>query len=255
MIILCRKARKVSHTNIYHVVMRGVNRQNIFEETEDKEIFYNLLMKLKEKINFEIFGYCFMDNHVHLLIKEGEQTLSKTMQRLNTSYAMRFNHKYDRCGHLFQGRFISEPVETDEYFLTALKYIHQNPVKADICSKITEYFWSSIHNYCGQYGIVSTDHAISMFSNSCTEFLKFMNIYENIECLDIAPPRRLSEKKALEAIKETSGLLSPFDIQTLPTENRNKILKTLFYINGISGRQISRITGISLRIVLREKPA
>ncbi len=82
------------------------------------------LQYYKELSQYKIYGYCLMNNHIHLLIQEGKEPIAKTMKRIGVSYVARFNRKYDRCGHLFQDRFKSEAVESDEYFLAVLRYIH-----------------------------------------------------------------------------------------------------------------------------------
>jgi len=127
--IMPRTIRKGSKTGVYHIMLRGINKQCIFNDGEDKRIFINRLLRYKEIGDFEIYAYCLMDNHVHLLIKERSETVSVLIKRIGVSYVNWFNNKYDRTGHLFQDRFKSEPVENDSYLLTAARYIHQNPVK------------------------------------------------------------------------------------------------------------------------------
>ncbi|NLA13250.1 MAG: transposase, partial [Tissierellia bacterium] len=135
-----RVARKLSETGIYHVIFRGVNRFNIFEEDKDYEKILEIISDLKEKISFDIYAYVLMNNHVHLIIKELELgEISLIMKRILTRYAGWFNRKYDRSGILIANRFKSEPVETEDYLLTLARYIHQNPVKGGLTSKIDSY--------------------------------------------------------------------------------------------------------------------
>ncbi|PFG15085.1 transposase [Bacillus sp. es.036] len=112
---LPRKARKKSSSGVYHVVFRGINRQTIFEDEEDKEKFLEILARYKTKSGIELYAYCLMDNHVHLLVKETEESLSMFMKRVSSSYVYWYNRKYRRCGHLFQERFNSENVESDAH--------------------------------------------------------------------------------------------------------------------------------------------
>jgi len=127
-----RHARQRSETGIYHIILRGINKQIIFEDNEDKERLLDTLKRYKPVSNYELYGYCFMDNHIHILIKETTEPISMVVKRISGSYVAWFNWKYGRCGHLFQERFKSEAVENDAYFLTVLRYIHQNPVKAGL---------------------------------------------------------------------------------------------------------------------------
>ena len=92
----------------------------------------NRLTLYKKECGIELYAYCLMSNHVHLLLKEGEIVIGKLMKKLGISYLYRFNQKYNRSGHLFQDRYKSETVNDDSYFLTVLGYIHRNPQKAGL---------------------------------------------------------------------------------------------------------------------------
>ena len=136
---MIRRARQRSESGVYHVVMRGVNRRDIFHDTDDHQRFLITLAQKKCNQEYELYAYCLMSNHIHLLLREGEDTVSRIMSRVGTSYAKWYNQKYDRCGHVFQGRYGSESVEDDRYLLTVLRYIHNNPVKAGLVLKAGEY--------------------------------------------------------------------------------------------------------------------
>ena len=127
-----RQARKKSNSGIYHIILRGVNRQQIFEDNEDYYKFLQVVEESKAISGFELFAYCLMSNHIHLLLKEIQEPIEQIMKRITTRFVYWYNIKYQRSGHLFQDRYKSEPVEDDAYFLTVIRYIHQNPVKAEI---------------------------------------------------------------------------------------------------------------------------
>ena len=137
-----RIARKKSISNIYHVMIRGINRQNIFEEDEDRLCFMKILDQCKKISGFKLYAFVLMSNHIHLLIKPSGEALNIVFTRIETRYAMWFNRKYQRTGYLFQNRFRSEAVETDQYFMTVLRYILQNPMKAGMESRPGSYRWS-----------------------------------------------------------------------------------------------------------------
>ncbi|NMD72658.1 transposase, partial [Bacillus sp. DNRA2] len=99
-----RKARKRSSSGVYHIMLRGINRQTIFEDDEDRRKFLETLKKYRDISKYELYGYCLMDNHVHLLMKESEETISDAIKRISSSYVHWYNMKYERCGHLFQDR-------------------------------------------------------------------------------------------------------------------------------------------------------
>jgi putative transposase len=127
-----RGPREKSGSGIYHVIVRGINRQDIFHDEEDYTHYLEAMSRAKSIGKFEIYGYCLMSNHVHLLLHEKEETISSVMKRIGVSYAWWYNKKYDRAGHVFQDRYKSETVENDEYLLNVLRYIYKNPVKAQM---------------------------------------------------------------------------------------------------------------------------
>ena len=127
-----RAARKKSSTGIYHVMLRGINGQPVFLDDEDNEKYLQTLKECKALSEFELYGYCLMGNHAHLLLKEGKEDLALVFKRMGARYVFWYNWKYRRYGHLFQDRYKSEAAESDSYFTTVLKYIHQNPKKAGL---------------------------------------------------------------------------------------------------------------------------
>ena len=142
-----RGPRKRSNSSIYHVIIRGINKQIIFESDDDRYEFLSRLKSFIDENKFIMFGYCLMDNHVHLLVQEIEDDISTIIKRISASYVFWYNKKHERCGHLFQERFKSEPVETESYLLTVLRYIHRNPIEAGLSKDILDYKWSSYKEY------------------------------------------------------------------------------------------------------------
>ena len=142
---MARQIRKKSGTGIYHVMLRGINRQDIFEDDEDYLQMTSILRGQSERYDEKglrlppfctFYAYCLMSNHLHLLIQEREDNISDIVKRIGVTYAHYFNKKYERNGHLFQDRFRSEPVDDIGYFITLLRYIHQNPLKASEVNKM-----------------------------------------------------------------------------------------------------------------------
>ena len=141
-----RMARKVSKTKVYHVILRGNDKQDIFLDNQDYKKFLKEVKNTKEKYGYELYAYCLMTNHAHLVIYDKNDKLSKVIQSLDVSYSGFFSKKYEKVGHLFQNRFLSKEVETKEYLMQVCRYVHQNPEKAKI-SKIDRYQWSSFREY------------------------------------------------------------------------------------------------------------
>jgi len=134
----------------YHVSIRGNNRQMVLKADEDKKEFLKVLNKFRERFKFKLFGFVLMDNHTHLVIStNGLITISKVMQAIALSYSQKFRHKYGYSGYVWQGRFKSNTIEAQRYILECIDYIHNNPVRAKIVEKITDYPWSSYRFYQG----------------------------------------------------------------------------------------------------------
>ena len=138
-----RPLRPVDKGLIYHVINRGNNRQNVFEKPEDFEAFLRSMRDLKERRPFELYGYCLMTNHVHLLIQPLETTISRVMQSLLVSHTQRYHRHHKSGGHVWQGRFKSPVIQDDGHLLKVLRYIEANPVKAGMVDCAGDYAWSS----------------------------------------------------------------------------------------------------------------
>lgn len=136
--------RKVSISGIYHIVVRGINKADVFIDDEDYLKLLYIIKDLQDKEPVKIFAYCIMTNHVHMLIQR-EDNLGELMKKILCRYVNWYNKKYDRTGHLFQNRFFSQPVETEAYFIAALQYIYNNPVAGGLAQQGLEYKWS---NFC-----------------------------------------------------------------------------------------------------------
>jgi len=141
-----RIAREKSETAVYHIMMRGNNRHEIFKSIEDKDRITEII---HEKVIIDeaiLHAYCIMDNHLHLVVREGIALISQTMKRIGTSYAKYYNKKHGKIEHVFQDRFKSEVIENEKRLLAAVRYVHRNPVKARI-SNLNSYKWSSYKKY------------------------------------------------------------------------------------------------------------
>ena len=149
----------MSKSNIYHIMLRGINRQQIFLDEEDHRHFLEVLEQCREISEFRLYAYCLMGNHIHLLLHADGEPLEQVMKRIGTRYVVWYNNKYARTGHLFQDRYKSEPVQDNGYFLTVLRYILNNPVKAGICRKTEDYPWSSASDYYSGDGITDISFA------------------------------------------------------------------------------------------------
>jgi REP element-mobilizing transposase RayT len=243
---MSRTARRKSESGIYHVVLRGINRQTIFADDEDHEKFIQILSECKKISGYSLYGYCLMGNHVHLLIKEETEDLGKIMKRIGVRYVYWFNRKYGRSGHLFQDRFKSEPVDDDGYFMTVLRYIHQNPLKSGLTKSLEGYQWSSYNEYLGKPGITDIEFALSMVSRE--EFKTYMNEENHDTSMEIEDKKRLTDAELAERII-MNYKMKPLMLRNEPREEINRILRELLQQGDVSTRQLSRVTGISVNII------
>lgn len=243
-----RQARNKSGIGIYHIMLRGVNQQQIFEEQEDCDKFLQVLRDCKAISEFKLFAYCLMGNHIHILLQETKEPIELLMKRIATRFVYWYNIKYRRSGHLFQDRFKSEPIESETYFLTVLRYIHQNPIKAGICKTVEAYENSSYSEYFKNSDLIDSDFVFDIISKE--DFASFNNEKVFDVCLDVEdkPKIKVTDEQAKKIIEKISKCKNVAEFQALDIKTRDKCLKRLRE-SGLSIRQISRLTGVSFNIV------
>ncbi|MCB2306795.1 transposase [Clostridium estertheticum] len=166
-----RTFRLKSDESIYHVMCKSITEVNLFKDTEDKKKYLSLIKKYKTLYNFKLYGYCLMDNHLHLIIDANGSDISKVMHGINFSYAMYFNKKHERGGHLFRDRFKSIIVANDRYLKTLSLYIHNNPTDIPDYKNCPEkYAFSSLAIFIGKrrdyFKLVDYGFIISLFGES-----------------------------------------------------------------------------------------
>ncbi len=259
-----RQARKKSHSNIYHCMLRGVNKQDIFFEDKDYLEFQDIIRKTKKKFLYQVYSYVLMPNHIHLEIKDENHKLSQIIHSVGTSYANYFNKKYKRVGHLFENRFQSRNVENVYYILNLARYIHQNPLKAQI-SSMEEYKWSSYPEYFSKKNFnhadstVDTEKLLEIFSpenkDNRKEFLQFnakgFNFQESTELLEYEMKNKLTDEEVIYFIKKELGIDNIQEIQRYNKIHRNDVIQKIRKIKGITQQQIARVVGINIRAVQR----
>ena len=252
-----RAARKRSEGDVYHVTMRGEGRRIIFEDDDDRETFLRMLSSSLDKNGGEVFAWCLMSNHVHLLLHVPADRLPRFMQSLASGYAVYYNNRHDHVGHVFAGRYGSRPVNGDEYLLTVLRYIHANPVK-DKVSPTCDYRWSSYNDYVSGGGIASTALVLGVVGGvdnfaSLHADLADSECQQLLECAVRGRGRRLlRDDEALEIALDACGVPSLEEIARLPKAERNAEIAVMRRL-GLTTRQIERFTGIGRGIVDRVK--
>jgi len=251
--IMPRKSRKNQKTIVktYHVMIRGVNRQSIFWDDLDKKKFIKESVKTKEKYHYQIYGYVLMSNHVHIIIYDIEEGLSNIIHDICMNYAIYFNRKYERTGHLFQNRFKSKQVEKQNYLLNLVRYIHKNPI-----DDYDVYLWSSYKEYVDKPIITDVEFVLDMFSkNNIESIRKFIEFHK----LDMNKDEKYEfefEKKKItdnEARKEINKICNIEEVTNKSKQEKRTYIREILRIEGINIMQISRILGIDRKFIERTR--
>ena len=256
-----RYPRQYSKTGIYHIMLRGNERKNIFIDEEDKKRSIKTVIKKKANEAFKLYAYCIMDNHIHLVIQEQKEPISRIVKRIATSYAYYFNNKYKRVGHLFQGRYKSETIEDEPYLLSVIRYIHNNPEKADITKK-EKYKWSSYSNYIDILNhhteIPEIKEILEMFSSdkkrALKEFIHYSNKYEGKNFLEMEETVKfeIDEENVNEYINGYLKLknLKKEDLKRGEyTKQKEDLIRQLKKRSNLSKRKIAILIGINRETV------
>ncbi|MDO4511068.1 MAG: transposase [Bacteroidales bacterium] len=246
-----RKKRQISPTGVYHVMLRGINRSDIFLSDMDRGKFLKILRTVVSPVETEegtlppcckIHAYCLMDNHIHLLIAEGSEKIASIMKKIGVAYVNYFNKQHLRIGPLFQGRFQSEAVCDVRYFIQLLRYIHFNPIKAQMVESLDQYRWSSWSEYRNENPKMDIcAHELPFADLSWNKICKLVqeNCHEVIASSAI-DHRGMNDKEAQALFLLICGDV-PFS-EMSKEERRIVISKALSA--GVKKIQLARITGV-----------
>jgi len=165
---MARKPRIEIGGALYHVISRGNNRRRIFRSDADYLRFTDIVALQKSKLPFYLYAYCLMPNHIHLLIEMQDDAVSRIMQRVLTTYSQYHNRKYNKIGHLFQGRYKSILCQTDRYLGELVRYIHLNPVRARMVKRPEDFPYSGHRAYLGldESGLVDAGPVLRHFGGT-----------------------------------------------------------------------------------------
>ncbi|WP_035767753.1 transposase [Butyrivibrio sp. NC2002] len=246
---MARRARSMSESGYMHIIVRGNGKQILFEEYQDYKHFLNRLERYCLETEVKTCTYCLMDNHVHLLVHGEASSIVLLMKKLEVSYSGYFNKKYERVGHLFQNRYLSERIETEKYLLTAFRYILQNPEKAGIC-KSSEFRWSSYSLYYNPPEYIDLSK-IKLLLGDNEHYRRFIAYESDEECLDYNSNKH-DDEWAKKELKNCLNISSGTVLQNYSRIDRDAALSRL-KDRGLSIRQIERLTGINRNTIQRAK--
>jgi len=243
---------RIEQAGYYHIVNRGVNKMKIFRHPDDYAYFETLMCFYMKSYGITLHNYCLMSNHYHLLIEVSQENLSKFMRQTNMNYAIYYNKKYKRTGHLWQGRFKSWYVTDEAYLYTLMCYIEQNPLKAKMVKSLEMYPYSSYKYFleeeipeCLQNAWIVQNHG-----NDKESIIKMLNSKVDSSVLQ--------ELKTASSLVEAPNIDKKPDIQKLTklltgivdTKERNKkIVKA--YEQGYSQHMIAKVLGLNQATVQR----
>jgi len=179
------RKERITEAGIYHIINRGVERRNIFNEHSDYEFFLELLLKLSKDYDVIIHTYVLMTNHYHILLETKQKNLSKAIQFLNDKYAKYYNKKYKRVGHLWQGRYKSYALYDDAHFWIVAKYIERNPIKANMVNDINQYNYQSFFEWKNKSKNYELLNDSKIFDMTLLEYEEYISTELEIDAIDI----------------------------------------------------------------------
>ena len=236
----------------HHIVNRGVSRSNIYRCDEDKEKFLEILCKSCNTYKVNVHDYCLMDNHYHILIETTSQNLSLFMRQINANYAIYFNKKYKRTGHLWQGRYKSWYIINEEYLYSLFRYIEHNPLKAKMYSSIGEYPFTLLATLlnkeqdvisCAKHSKLKKEY----YHKGIQELLEQVLSKKEQQELEEEQKKKIVEKEhEFKQIKETPLKQHFKNSNDLPSRN-SAILKALK--DGYTQGEIARYLDVSAALV------
>ncbi len=250
-----RKARVESNTGYYHVMLRGHNKEWIFTQEGQKKEFLSLLKKEQDDKVIEIAAWCLMSNHIHLVLKADLDNLSRAMKRVNIKFAMHYNYHHNRVGHVFQDRYKSQAIEDEEYLVQVIRYVHNNPVKAEIVQNIGEYKWSSYREYFDQVKWIfpkQKQWVLNFFNHSMDTFVSYHHKNDECEYLDIKEDiehnrQRLAQNIIEDYIKSKS-LHDKKEI-LIHTMRLEEVIELLLINSKLTHRKIAKLMDINVNKV------
>lgn len=228
-----RKPRVHFSGALYHVIVRGNNAEAIFALEDEKKKYLNTLKRYKDKFEFKLYAYAIMDNHAHLLIEVSYVPLSKIMQGIQQVYTQFYNRKHKRIGHVFHQRYKAILCDKDSYLLQLIRYIHQNPVKANL-SETVNWTWTSHREYVGKPFLIDSDFILRLFDLNKDKAIRAYQRFVGDEEGEI----QTDKCGALEVSYVIDPKRPP--LENMPWVSLDDLLQKIIYITGQPVHYLSR---------------
>jgi len=241
------RKERITHAGFYHIINRGVERRNIFLESEDYNQFLIILNNVFKQYKIQLHTFCLMTNHYHLLIETTENNISDAMRKLNSQYPIYFNKKYKRSGHLWQGRYASYYLYDDVHFWYVSKYIERNPIKANMVKQIDHYKYQSFFQWKFQLEYFNLIKDSKIFDMTLKEYEEFINseIEEDILEKIYITPKYIKQNGNMEILYKRLETFFNSDDKDI---NRNENIKKA-YEYGYTKTEISLYISLSTKTI------
>lgn len=241
-----RIPRIYSNSKVYHIILKGIDDQDIFYDDRDREIFLKQISITKTEFNYILYSYCLI---VHMVVKCQDIFLSKCIQSLLIRYVYYFNKKYKRKGPLVQDRFKSKQVENLQYFIDVCRYVHRNPENAGI-GLTQNYKWSSYREYIGRKRLIDKNALLHYYNDDVNKFIEdtIKNVNEkNIEdYIEYEIIGKLNDDQLAEAIVRRLKIENISDIPSFfknrDGEELERCIRDIKHIQGTNKSQVARVT-------------
>ena len=270
---LPRKKRIYYEGVLYHVITRGNNKEYISESDQDKNEYLKRVKKYIEKYKGKLYAYAMMDNHCHMLIEVSDIPLSKIMQLIQQTYTMWYNKTNKRSGHVFEQRYKSILCDKDTYLLSLIRYIHQNPIRANIAD-INYQFSSHMEYKRGKRNICEVENVLSMFSKdkkqAIESYLEFMeceetkstdeskyDLSEELEKIEPEINKMVFNKKSLEEIIKSFEQRHGMKIDEIKRkylkgyklQQRNIFIREVLKYKALNQSELANFLGVSHHLI------
>lgn len=231
-------------------MVRGVGKMEIFPLDTDKLIYLDHIGKVKKEMGFALLAYCLMGNHAHLLIRDERDGLSLAMKRIGIRYAQHFNKSYGRVGHVFQGRFKSQVIESLRQCLVCARYIHNNPVKAGIVPSAEHYPWSSYNAYISSRKTPLVERELILSEYSADPNVARQELTRFTQALDremYSFPEDEVRPCAVDQVRDLFRLenVTPTAFKQLNRKKRSELVTAIKKETAASLRDLEEVLGVS----------
>ena len=243
---MARKARTDLNTPFLHIMVQGLNKEYIFNEESEMKKYLSLLRIYVQNLNVIVVAYCIMNNHAHILLYSEEvKEVSKLMRKINTTYAIYYNEKHNRCGYVFRNRYRSEEIFTQSHLISCINYIHNNPVKAKMCKLKKDYKYSSYNDYMQKKGFINDKLIKECFENNGLNYqdilkkdcecYKFIEDYDELEDID--------KKQIIEHFIEDNSI--SFCELIYNEKYLNKVVEILYLDYNVTQKEIAEVLKVN----------